>query len=279
MGGAKQYERSLCLLFATMSESIELVRRVVGRSGRITYEVRDAFGRFKPVFGGYDNALDLARRNIPADLEGGLYDADEVVEFSANDNYDGDLETIELDEIELDSAGGEILSEATPLIGGSAAVPLSNVPTAAIGAGIVGAGVAVGTVAGVLSQPEEDDDNGHVKPVISIDPRHNYIGPGNTVDTGAEPIDEDDMIAMDHDDRYEHAIHQEDVQEADRDGADLFLHDAIHNRNPHSAIGYIGLKAKEKIEGVIGVQYPPNLPTRPPAGMSWGTVRILQSSQ
>ena len=97
-------------------------------------------------------------------------------------------------------------------------------------------------------------------------PDHHFIGPGNTV-SDTKPIDEDDHIAKDHDIAYENAKTQEDIQKADGKSADEFFNDVIENKNPHSAIGYIGLKTKQAVESVVGVQYPANLPSSHPAGM------------
>jgi len=174
-------------------------------------------------------------------------------------------ESIELDEIELNTAEDAPLLESSA--GATAAAPLVPIATdtvvagatAALGAGIVAAGV---TATALLSKKDSDT---HKDPVVSL-PGHHYIGPGNTI-SDTDPVDTDDAIARIHDIAYEHAKTQEDVQEADRHGASDFLTDAIHNSNPHSVLGYVGLKAKEHIESVVGVQYPANLPSSTFSGM------------
>ena len=167
---------------------------------------------------------------------------------------------IELEEINT----SEVFGEDIPLIesGVTASAGVAS-------SGGVSTGAVIGTIAGVtavggviaVATTLGSDDSEHTKPVVSVDPEHNFIGPGNTLDTGAVPLDVDDDIAQDHDRAYESAKTQEDVQRADKEGANEFLTDVIENQNPHSIAGYIGLTAKEKLESVIGVQYPPNLPS------------------
>jgi hypothetical protein len=184
------------------------------------------------------------------------------------------IENIELDEIELNSPYEtepliETSFSATPALaeaGGIAGAAGSTLPSAGAivtGVSIAGATVVLGTTAGVLSN--RNSDTTHKDPVVSL-PGHHYIGPGNTIDD-ISPIDVDDHIAREHDIRYENARTQEDIHEADREGANEFLTDIIHNQNLHSVAGYIGLKAKEGVERVVGVQYPSNLPISP-SGMS-----------
>lgn len=178
------------------------------------------------------------------------------------------IEEIQLDEIEINSSDTTPLLEetsfsATPALaeaggvaaGTSAAAP--SVGTVVTGVAVTAGLITIGTTVGLLSS-DSDNTSDHQDPVVSL-PDHRYIGPGNTVDE-TEPVDVDDDIAREHDIAYEKANTQEDVQEADRQGASEFLSDVIHNNNPHSIAGYIGLKAKEKVESVLGVQYPPNLP-------------------
>lgn len=191
-----------------------------------------------------------------------------------NESYQGlhetpgpDPEEIELDEIELNTAD-DIWSEAAPLLPdsiglaeaggtlGTAAAATPGVGTVLAGtvgtALIVGGGTAVATA---LSNREKD----HTDPVVSL-PGHHYIGPGNSIDS-VEPVDTDDIIAEAHDKVYEVAKTQEDIHNADHNSANDFLTDVIESGNPHSVAGYIGLKTKETIEGLTGVQYPPNLPS------------------
>nr|QOD39497.1 ORF1 [uncultured densovirus] len=175
----------------------------------------------------------------------------------------GDPEAIELDEIELNSAEDAPLLEetsfsATPGLAEAGGIAgTSGAGTLAPGAGTIAAGVGVaagtviaGTVAGVLSS---SDDSDHTDPVVSF-PGHHYIGPGNTI-TDTDPVDTDDIIAREHDIAYNNANSGSDIQEADHNSANEFLTDAIHNNNPHSVAGYIGLKTKEQIEKHTGVLY------------------------
>nr|QOD39531.1 VP [uncultured densovirus] len=185
------------------------------------------------------------------------------------------IEEIQLDEIEINSSDTTPLLEetsfsATPGLaetGGVVAAGTSAAPSAGTvitGVAITATVITIGTTVGLLSS-DTDTNTVHEDPVVSL-PDHRYIGPGNTVDDTL-PVDVDDDIAREHDINYEKAQTQEDVQEADRQGASEFLSDVIHNNNIHSVAGYIGLKAKEKVESVIGVQYPPNLPVSS-SGMS-----------
>nr|QOD39559.1 VP [uncultured densovirus] len=178
-------------------------------------------------------------------------------------------EAIELDEVEINESA-PLLEEsfsATPglaeaggvagtAVGGTVGSGISVPGSILVGGGILG-GIGAGT--GIAISQSDSEPDSHIDPVVSL-PGHRYIGPGNTVDS-IEPVDSDDAIAKDHDIAYEHAKTQEDVQDADRVGAHEFLTDALFNQNPHSIAGYIGLKGKEKAESVIGVQYPPNLPS------------------
>lgn len=86
-------------------------------------------------------------------------------------------------------------------------------------------------------------------------PGHNYIGPGNDLDIG-DPIDEDDLIALQHDIRYELAHSEDDIINADLDAIDEFLRDFYINNNYHSIVGAIGLSFKFAFEKVFGVIYP-----------------------
>ncbi|XP_071052737.1 uncharacterized protein [Onthophagus taurus] len=86
-------------------------------------------------------------------------------------------------------------------------------------------------------------------------PGHNYLGPGNNLNIG-DPIDEDDLIALLHDLRYEHAESEEDIINADLDAIDEFLVDFHINNNYHSLIGAVGLSFKNIFEQLFGVVYP-----------------------
>lgn len=84
-------------------------------------------------------------------------------------------------------------------------------------------------------------------------PYHNYVGPGNVLDNG-EHVDEDDLIAREHDNAYEAAQHPQQVQEADDHAISDFI-GSFAGGNLHSAVGALGLTAKRAIERVVGVQY------------------------
>ncbi len=224
-------------------------------TGRVEYYLENAFGKLKRVTS--TNTSHLNEFHWP--------------DYGATNEA---FEEVALDDIEVDTSDTTPLVEetsfsATPGLaeagGISAAAGAASAPTATAfgaGVGITLGSIAVGTAIGTLNQDEHKD------PVVSL-PDHRYIGPGNTVDD-TEPVDVDDSIAKEHDINYEKAKTQEDVQEADKQGADEFLSDVIDNNNLHSVAGYIGLKAKEKIESVIGVQYPSNLPSI--SGMSHSRV-------
>ncbi|AIQ82698.1 structural protein [Sea star-associated densovirus] len=174
------------------------------------------------------------------------------------------IEQIQLDEIEINDSSPLLeefsatpgLAEAGGFAGAGSVAAAPSAATVITSVGITAGIITIGTGVTLLSSDTDTVD--HEDPVVSL-PDHRYIGPGNTIDD-TEPVDLDDDIAREHDINYEKAKTQEDVQEADREGAGEFLTDVIHNSNPHSIAGYIGLKAKEKVESVIGVQYPANLP-------------------
>ena len=267
-------------------EAFELIRRVGGR--RVQYQVRTTGGRFKTVEGAtYEESLNLAEENIPVDVKDGTVDYDEYVEYEQEQNPFAQeseelpagegYEEVQLDEIEIDtsatpeaaaaeSAGADLASgltegvtEATPLLGGAAAEGGAAGAAGVAAAGAAGAVIIGGTIASLASGDSDDDADEHIDPPITL-PKHHYLGPGNTVDD-IPPVDEDDHIARDHDIAYEHAKTQKDIQKADIDGANKFLTDVIENKNPHSALGYIGLKSKHLVESAVGVKYPSGLPT------------------
>ncbi len=201
-----------------MADLFELVRRTGG--SRITYEVRNAFGRFRPTNSDYFASSDLADRNIQADLAEDLYTAEEVGEY---------LEEIPLDDIEFN-----VTSETTPLL--ESAITTANTatilaPTAfeigtgvAIGAGTIGAGLGVGL----------------------LYPGHKNLGPGNEPDP--EGIDVDDNIAFDHDIRYTNAKSQQDIVDADAIAIDEFDKDWQDTSNVHSLVGRTGIQIKKTVE-------------------------------
>lgn len=84
-------------------------------------------------------------------------------------------------------------------------------------------------------------------------PYHKYIGPGNSLNNGL-PVDSDDLIALEHDQAYEHNPNS--VASADTHAIHDFIGDFQDNFNIHSAVGALGLSAKKGIESIIGQQYP-----------------------
>ncbi len=183
-------------------------------------------------------------------------DAEDVAyENPNNPNY----EEIELTDLEVNTG----FSETAALAEGGGFVATSSIPgisTPSIVTGVVlGAGtVAIGTTIGVLSGKSEETD--HTPPVVSL-PEHNYIGPGNSVDSGIAPVDRDDEISQQHDINYNQAKTQQDIQHADDTAIGEFVTDFVDSGNIHSAIGAIGLGTKRVIESAVGVKYPPNLPS------------------
>lgn len=87
-------------------------------------------------------------------------------------------------------------------------------------------------------------------------PGHKYLGPGNDLNSG-EPVDNDDLIAREHDRAYKAATCAQDVFIADEFAIFRFIYDWIRNKNWHSAVDAIGLSLKHATEKIIGrVLYP-----------------------
>lgn len=150
------------------------------------------------------------------------------------------------------------ISESTPLLETAADIApaavggASNAAVAAAGAVIGVTGVTGATYAILKSAndpPPEDNQGGYNLP------GHKYIGPGNKLDRGT-PVDEDDIIAQEHDQAYENAKSVGDVQKADDKAFNDFLTDWIENGNVHSLIGAIGIKGKAYVEKLTGHLYP-----------------------
>ncbi|XP_026684618.1 mitochondrial basic amino acids transporter-like [Diaphorina citri] len=87
-------------------------------------------------------------------------------------------------------------------------------------------------------------------------PFHNYLGPGNHLDNGP-PIDDDDEIALRHDEAYETATSPEQVRQADIEAIRDFNTNYVATGNWHSVVGAIGLTWKYEVEQFTGVLYPP----------------------
>lgn len=85
-------------------------------------------------------------------------------------------------------------------------------------------------------------------------PRHHYHGPG-TRDFTQHPLDDDDVIAQEHDLAYKFATRASDIRRADRMAIRAFCHN-IHN-NWHSLLGLCGLCTKYSVESLTGILYPP----------------------
>lgn len=82
-------------------------------------------------------------------------------------------------------------------------------------------------------------------------PGHNFFGPG-TKDLHAEPTDDDDAVAKEHDLNYQLAQHDSDIRAADRKA----IKDFIAVGGTHGLLGAAGLSAKYLAETFTGVQYP-----------------------
>lgn len=174
----------------------------------------------------------------------------------------GDLESVELGE----AVASDVITESTPLLSGSTGVTtgisgastavgsvLSSIPGTAIGAtaGIVGAGI-IGGIYNTLTSNKGEAK--HKKPFITL-PDHNYLGPGNSINTGEKPLDKDDLGALNHDLDYNKAKTSEEVREADREHI-LNSIDDILTGDIHSVISGAGIAAKYGVESLTGVKYP-----------------------
>lgn len=173
---------------------------------------------------------------------------------------ESDLEDIELtDELLYPN----LASENTPLVSsavGETAVTasaggsiLSSIPVTGVTAvaGLGGAAI-IGSVFSAINN--NNQENKHKEPIITL-PGHKYLGPGNTIDTGEEPIDNDDLLAFNHDHDYNKAKTVEEVRDADREHI-LNSIDDILKGDIHSIISGAGIGAKYGIESITGVKYP-----------------------
>lgn len=118
-------------------------------------------------------------------------------------------------------------------------------------------------------------------PVI---PYHKYLGPGNELSAG-EPVDTDDLIALEHDRAYHSAKKQSDISNSDLHAINDFVGD-FQSGNLHSAVGALGLGIKYGAEKLLGPLYGMSKGKRsheepdssqPEAGPS--KVKILQDTQ
>ncbi|KAK9702333.1 Phospholipase A2-like domain [Popillia japonica] len=86
-------------------------------------------------------------------------------------------------------------------------------------------------------------------------PYHKYLGPGNEL-SGEEPVDTDDVIALEHDSAYETAVAAEVILKADEDVILDFWDDFSTSGNWHSLVGAAGLTLKDVVEKQVEVIYP-----------------------
>lgn len=153
----------------------------------------------------------------------------------------------------LSETTGAGLSTGTAGSGAAAAGSGAGGTAAAVAAGITGGaaagGIAYGIYKGVQGEGGEDKKGG-----LNL-PGHKYVGPGNKLDRGP-PVDEDDIIAEEHDKAYEKAKSTKEVEDADEAAFQKFLTDWIENGNYHSLLGAIGLKGKAYVEKLTGHLYP-----------------------
>ena len=168
-------------------------------------------------------------------------------------------------------------SETVPLLGGAAATGgtagAGGVSTSTVVGGLTGAGAILGGGGALFKylkdNNEEDEDHDfddprdkkpseHKKPTISVDSEHNYLGPGNSVLTGNDPlpVSDADRIAYNHDLNYVKAKTDQDIIDADSAAISEFVNKAKEG-DWRSALGAGGLQIKQTIESVIGRQYPP----------------------
>lgn len=237
-----------------MSQNFELVRRIGDTGGRVIYEVRNAFGEFRPTGFGEAESFELAEHNIGADIEAGLYDASEVTEF-LNPEVEVNFENLDEVEINFDTP-----VETTPLVEGVVSTGAGAAATSGgsgVGAAIAGTAVGVGVATGIGLNVATNWGTDEYNP----SPGRHYLGPGNTL-SGRTPVDSADEIAKYHDELYELALDQEDITKADVIAIDSFDEDYKRTGNWGSFLGRLGLSFKKTVEDRFGIIYPSGLPTR-----------------
>ena len=252
-----------------MSESFELVRRVIGRGGRVQYEVRNAFGRFKPTPYNRWQAINRAEQNLVNSRNTGAYGDAEFQEVLNEAGIEYDTALIDeivnnSDDIEInlelqaiEEGVGTAAVETTPLLGaaggGAATASGSGIAGgAAIAGGAIVAGTALGVGLNVATNWGTDEYN--------PSPGRHYLGPGNTL-SGRVPVDSADEIAKYHDELYEVAASYEDISRADVIAIDRFKTDFERTGNWGSFLGRFGLGLKKAFEDRFGVVYPSALPS------------------
>ena len=88
-------------------------------------------------------------------------------------------------------------------------------------------------------------------------PGSNYIGPGNSLDSG-NPKNQFDLIAYSHDNQYNNAESESDIRQADKE----FLQSAYESvplnalESVHKYVSLFGIGVKYNIESLTGVLYP-----------------------
>nr|QUS52553.1 VP2 [Mute swan feces associated ambidensovirus 7] len=190
-------------------------------------------------------------RNLYSELKDDLLE--EVEEFNLIEFQDVADEEIVQPEPEVSESGDfvlEIPEEVETAAAVSEAVETGPGIAGAVGGFIAGGAIALGT-------KEAISEDGHKKPIISVGPDHNYIGPGNTVgtDNDPEPVDDSDRIAYNHDLDYLKAQTEQDVRDADNAAVAQFSEKALEG-DWRSAAGAIGIQAKQLAEKVTGQLYP-----------------------
>lgn len=268
----------ICIAITMTSNVFVRVREGLRLRQRLSFDYFQQNPRVRFIRTGEELYLEGADNSA---FEGLIEDPSDIIEF---DRFlEEGSSTEPLDIIELDTVGEDIpLTEfaATPGLaeaGGISAAGAAAAPSAGTvvtGVAVAGTAIAVGTTVGIITGHRENEpsdwsdtdlavqavENAHNNPIVSV-PGHHYIGPGNTVDSGVEPVDQDDFIALQHDLTYGNAETQEAVNRADEIAVSEFANDFIETGNPHSLAGAVGLGAKRTIEHFVGVQYPPNLPS------------------
>lgn len=92
--------------------------------------------------------------------------------------------------------------------------------------------------------------------VSFVFPGHNYLGPGNDLDSGV-PVDSDDAIAREHDKAYEQAECKSDIYVADDNAIFAFILDWLQYKNWHSVLGAICLSFKTCTERLFDTVFYP----------------------
>lgn len=93
---------------------------------------------------------------------------------------------------------------------------------------------------------------------IFVFPGHNYLGPGNNINSG-DAVDTDDGIAREHDIAYENAKCPEDIHRADREAISAFCVDCWASKNWHSALGAAVITLKLCVEKLFRRVFYPKL--------------------